>query len=340
MSAGGEYLVRPFAPGDEEPILDLWYRVFKEDNPDLARRSLEFWRQLFIDNPAGMQTFVAEDDDGNIIGNYASMPAYCSVRGDRRLCTQVVDTAVDPAWRKSLRKKSVFVVLGREFLSYWTTEGRRPYNQYIYGLPNKRAFPAGVRILGYKPVLRPLVALRRDIDAAWVASLQSRAGEVSVEPLDVAAPGAGAALFAEHIDQVPLGTWRDEPYLQWRFRPRGDVVYEARLARRGGRPIMAAWFRRGWAGKPQLAVVDWIGRGDDVEALAALLAAMADEAPVQEHLATWVMPHTSYWSGLESLGLQPEPTDFNLCIIDYGPDWDFEWARQNWFFTMADSDIY
>ena len=27
-------------------------------------------------------------------------------------------------------------------------------------------------------------------------------------------------------------------------------------------------------------------------------------------------------------------------IIDYGPDWDFEWARHNWFFTMADSDIY
>lgn len=343
LVAPGEYLVRPYAPGDEQGILDLWYRVFKEDNPDLERRSPESWRQLFSDNPAGMQTFVAEDEHGAIIGNYASMPCFCAVKGEKRVATQVVDTAVDMAWRKTLRKKSVFVIMGREFLSYWTTRGRQPDNEYIYGLPNKRAFPAGVRILGYKPVLKPLNALVRSFDEAWVAELQERGQGVTVEPFDVSAPDEAAALFEQNLDEVPLGTWRDAAYLRWRFRPRGEVTYRGLLARRDGVPAMAAWYRLGWADKAMTPVVDWIGPGADQAAVAALLAAAARTTRSEkgwDRLETWVMPHTSYWSTLCELGMDAEPTNFNLCIIDHSDDFDFAWARDHWFFTMADSDIF
>ena len=356
MADGGgrEYIVRPYRPGDEQGILDLFYRVFREDNPDMPPRSLAEWQQLFGDNPAGIQGFVATDLGGRIIASYASMPAFCVVAGERRLCTQIVDTAVDQDWRKSLRKKSLFVVVGREFLAYWVKPGREPYNQYIYGLPNRRAYAAGVRILGYKPVATPMQSLVREFDTAWLEHLEAEAGDVTVEALDVAAPHEAGALFErivrEHPDEVPLGTWRDAAYLSWRYRPRGGVPYRALLARRGGEAVGAAWFRHGWAGRDVTPVVDWIGRGADRPMVAALLAGVgraaveatpraAAERPVWL-LDTWVMPRTPWWPTLQGLGLSETPTDFNLCIIDSLPDHDFEWARAHWFFTMGDSDIY
>ncbi len=339
----GEYVVRPYEPGDEEGILDLFYEVFREDNPDMPRRPLALWRQLFADNPAGLQCFVAEDEAGKIIANYASMPAFCSVEGERRLCTQIVDTAVDRAWRRSLRKKSVFVVVGREFLSYWCVPGEQPYNEYIYGLPNERAYKAGTRILGYKPVLTPMPTRVLVFDDARLAALGTHARDVEVEEFDVGQPEVAAALFESHLDEVPLGTWRDAAYLRWRYRERAGVVYRGLLARRGGQPVMAAWFRLGWADKSITPVVDWVGPGGDTEAVAALLGAAARITAAERgwnRVETWVMPQTTYWDSLDVLELGEEPSNFNLCIIDSMLDHDFEWARTHWFFTMGDSDIF
>ena len=51
-------------------------------------------------------------------------------------------------------------------------------------------------------------------------------------------------------------------------------------------------------------------------------------------------PWSGHWDRLQSIGFAPDPSRFNLCIRVFGPGFDEAWARDHWFFTMGDSDIY
>jgi hypothetical protein len=338
------FSVRPYEPGDEEGLLALFNRVFSEDNPSFEPRTMDAWRQIYLDNPAGVQTFVGLDVDENIVANYSSIPAACSLRGERRMCTQAVDSCVSRAWRGSLRKNSLFVTIAREFITHFSTPGQEPFDEYMYGLPNEQAYPVGTRIVGYKPVLVPLPALVREPDQAWVEGLEAEAeaGGVRVEGCDIAATAEMAALFSRHVDEVDLGLWREEPYLNWRYAPRAGISYGALAARRGEELVGILIYRLGWMGQPIVPMVDWIGPGADRAALAGLLGAAGRicREGGGRRLETWLTPAARHHATLTALGMASEDTTFNLCIMTFSPDFDLAWAKAHWFFTMGDTDIF
>lgn len=338
------FSVRPYEPGDEQGVLDLFNRVFREDNPSFEARSMETWRAIYLQNPAGVQIFVGLDADGQIVANYSSIPAACVVKGQRRICAQAVDSCVDRAFRGSLRKNSPFVTIARGFIAHYSTPGREPFDEYMYGMPNEQAFPVGTRILGYKPVLVPFPALVREPDEVWLEGLEGKAqaGGVSVSGFDLGAPAEAAALFQSHLDQIELGLWRDEAYLSWRYAPRNGISYGALAARRGTELVGVLIYRLGWMGQPIVPLMDWIGPGADQAALAGLLAAVGRicrEAGGQR-LETWLTPATGHHAGLSVLGMTRQDSRFNLCIMTFSPDFDLAWAKRHWFFTMGDSDIH
>lgn len=335
--------VRRYQPGDEEQILDLFNRVVNADNPDAVPRSMATWRHRYIDNPMGYQVLVATDAKGAIIGNYSAMVMNCSVRGEKRRCAQAVDTVVDRAWRGALSKSSVFVTIGRRYLKeFCRPEGEEGGNEYAYGLPNNQAFGAGTRILGYKPVHCPMPTQVMEFDGAWVDGLCAQSGDVTVTEDDWSSLPEVEQLFEAHIDQVPLGIWRDATYLGWRYRDWPDVPYRLLLARRGGVLVSAMVFSLGWFGHPIVPLMDWIGPGGDREVMAAMLAHVGrltlDEGG--SRLETWVTPNMPQRETLRTLGFGEEESPFNLCIMVYGQDFDLDWSTSHWFFTMGDSDIY
>jgi Acetyltransferase (GNAT) domain len=337
------FSVRPFEPGDEQGILDLFNRVFAEGNPAFVPRTMATWRRIYSENPAGVQIFVGLDADRRIVANYSSQPAPAVVRGRRRLCTQAVDSCVDRAFRGSLRKQSLFVTIATEFIRHYSTPGRVPFDDYMYGFPNEQAFPVGTRIVGYKPVLVPLPQLVREPEPAWLEGLEREAGGAQVEEIAANGPGPLPALFETHLAEWPLGVWRDAAWLQWRYAPRPDgLSYGALLARRAGQAVAAVVYRLGWMGQPIVPLVDWIGSGQDRAALAALLAEVGrrTRAAGGTRLVTWATPAMPHAATLAALGLRAEPSPFNLCIMTFAPECELEWARANWCLTMGDSDIY
>ena len=44
------FTVRPFEPGDEQGVLELFNRVFAEGNPGFVPRTMETWRRLYVWN--------------------------------------------------------------------------------------------------------------------------------------------------------------------------------------------------------------------------------------------------------------------------------------------------
>lgn len=341
------FSVRPYEPGDEEQVLDVFNRVFGEDNPGYVPRTMEQWRHLYLDNPYGTHILVATNPAGEIIANYSAYPSPAIVKGQHRLCSQPVDTCVLPEYRGSLRKKSVFVVCATEFIGHYANPECEAFCDYLYGLPNDKAFPVGTRIIGYKPVQVPLRAhvraLAPDGGAAWLETLQARAQGVTVEPLPPERWGEAAALYEAHADAIALGIRREEPYLRWRYAPRPDGTrYEALLARRDGQPRTVVVYRLGWHGHPIVPFVDWIGAHDDAGAVAALMASIVGFAGPQgaTRVLSWVTPCSPLHGVLLELGMTLEDSPFNLCIMTFSPLFDLAWAKQHWFLTMGDSDIY
>ena len=347
----GEFSIRRYRPGDEDAILELFNRVLTEDDPTYVPRTMATWRHRYIDNPMGYQVLVAEDEQGTIIGNYSAMVVNCSVRGEKRVAAQAVDTVVDRAWRGSLRKSSVFVTIGRRYLKEYCHQtydgpGDVPAdevrNEYAYGLPNNQAFGAGTRLLGYKPVHCPMPTRVKEFDQGWVDDLQRRAQGVTVEEDGWSSLDEVQALFEAHVDEVPLGIWRDATYLGWRYRDWPDVDYRILMARRDGQLVGALVFSLGWFGHPIVPLMDWIGPAADTAAQAGLLARVGEITLAEggRRLETWVTPNMAQAASLEALGFEAEDSLFNLCIMVYARDFDLDWAKGNWFFTMGDSDIY
>ena len=57
-----DYVIRPYAKGDEHGILATFNAVFAEGKEDFVPRTLDQWRWAFEDNPAGQRIWVAEKD--------------------------------------------------------------------------------------------------------------------------------------------------------------------------------------------------------------------------------------------------------------------------------------
>ena len=76
------YKVRNFSPDDQAGILELHFTVF--GRPMLERH----WRWQFLENPFSRPiVYVAESDEGRIVGHYALVPLPLRLRG--RNCRMV-----------------------------------------------------------------------------------------------------------------------------------------------------------------------------------------------------------------------------------------------------------
>ena len=337
-----EFHVRRFEPGDEQGILDLFNSVFSEGNPAFEPRPLDVWSHIYLDNPAGHEILVATDADDKIIANYSAIPAFANVKGMKLRSAQAVDSCVAPAFRGSLRKNSVFVTIARTYCEMFGAAEEGQTNEYMWGLPNEKAFPVGTRIIGYKPVHCPMPRLYREPDEAWLESLRDVGAGIELRVSDGTDLGEMAALFERTVDENPLGVWKDEAYLTWRYMNWPTRPYRAVSAWRDDQMVGALVYRLGWMGQPLAPLVDWFGSGGDRAAIAAMTAHVAAEtlAAGGKRLETWVTPGMSHHDTLLDLGLAREDSPFNLCIMVYSEHFDLEWAKANWAVTMGDSDIY
>jgi len=225
------FTVRPYEPGDEEGILALFNAVFGEGNPAWVPRTMDTWRHIFLANPHGVEITVAVDADGEVVANYSGIPAVLWVKDELRPCVQGVDTAVHADWRGLFGEKSVYRQVTAAFTDRWCRTGSDFYNEILYGVPNRQAFAAGSRVIGYKAVHRPLVRTVKEFGPEWIDELEARTEDVVASESDWSDLAEVAALFAAHRHEIPMALDRGEAYLGWRYRDWPGRPYRALVAR-------------------------------------------------------------------------------------------------------------
>jgi Acetyltransferase (GNAT) domain len=339
-----EVSIRTYRAGDEVGILALFNEVFGENNPTFTPRTLAHWNWQFRDNPLGHHTYVAEEAGGRIVGAYTAIPGRWLLDGAEFIGSQAVDTCVAKEYRNTLKREGVFLTLARDWFARY---GQPDADRIVYGFPNPIAYRIGTKQLDYRPVHTPVVSLVRDFDTPWVDYLGGMgADSMEVRELSAVPPEADALFAAMATSPSPLRlvARRDRAYLKWRFLECPTYRYRLLGAFAKGRGELRGllFFRTEWFDKPLAPLVDWVVRGDDQAAIAALTqsAARVVASTGKSRLETWAPPWSSHWKTLSTIGFAPDPSRFNLCIRVFGPPFDEGWAKEHWFYSMGDSDVY
>ncbi len=332
--------IRPYEPGDEVGILALFNEVFGENNPSFVPRSLRHWNWQFRDNLLGHHTYVATDAT-RIVGTYTAIPGVWLHEGAPMAGSQAVDTCVAKEHRNTLKREGVFLTLARTWFERF---GQPHADRIVYGFPNPIAYRIGTKQLDYRPVHTPVVSLVRDFDTPWVDYLSGMGADRMIVRELTSVPSDVDSLFHAMAEDLRLVARRDAAYLKWRYLDCPTFRYRLLGAYgKDGDDLRGLLFlRTEWFDKPLAPLVDWVVRGDDQQGIAALAQAAARLAREKgkARLETWVPPWSSHWKTLSTIGFVPDPSRFNLCIRVFGPPFDENWAKDHWFFTMGDSDVY
>jgi len=332
QDAAGRWIIRPYRRGDEAEILGLFQRVFG------VERSLEHWRWKFLQNPAGRCFMrLAETPSGELVGQYAGLPVHMAWGAKTLVFTQIIDVMVDPRFRAGLKRPGLFSALANRYIGDY---GGLDKVSGGYGFPTPLALRIGRRVAGYTP-LHPVIGLVRDLSRAdhcrppWGARL------FRVEEVD---------RYGEEIDRLwermrpalAVATVRDARYLNWRYADCPDIRHHrfAAFHRLSGAPAGMAILRLWVRGERVAALMDWLASS---RAVALAVLARCEEiarGAGMDRLEVWFPPYALPFRLFQELGFRPEATIYEFVALPTSPEVSLEWAKDRWYYTMGDSDIY
>lgn len=328
----GRWIIRPYRSGDETVILNLFQRVFG------VTRSLEHWRWKFLDNPAGLYVRVAETPSGELIGHYGTLPVLMKW-GDRNLIlTQIIDVMVEPGVRRGLKRPGLFAMLSECSIASIGSPGRASGG---YGFPTPEHLRIGRRVSGYIG-LHPVQTLVKDLNSGREKGEQRAWLLVADELLRF--ESELDSLWRRCRQELEVGIIRDARYMNWRYVECPDVTYRLLAVRRrlSGSLEGIAVLRLGWGGQPIACLVDWLVPAGAVGVAKMLLDYCENVArdAGMTHLQAWFPPYAWPHHLLFNDDYRPAPTIYHFIALSTSPEVSIEWAKERWYYTMGDSDIY
>ncbi len=320
----GTFTARPYRPEDERAVLDLWQLAFGRSlDPDL-------WRWKYVDNPFGMRVLVCFDAGGEIaVVMYSGVPYRARWNGRAVEIVQLMDIMSHP----DVRKTGLFIKAAEVFFELFAGGDSVLY----YGIPGRYHFDIGAKYLHYSELPSGVAYLRGP-----TRELARPGGFLSHSVRLINRP-------SKELDRVwtgvaghyPLAAVRDAAFVDWRFFRNPQREYRVYIVHSGitRRP-------RGYAvvgvdgGTARLVdVVTPPDRGV-IAALSGRLAADLAARDV-DHIETWLPGGHFLTSGLLEAGWtrESEPLGIVPTARSFDPELTIPWVSENFFYTMADSDL-
>ena len=332
----GDILLKEYEPGDETAILASFNRIFAAIDKSFRARSLESWRWQYLENPSGQRMVSAFAADGTVVAHHGFILQRLRTRGQDTICGQVVDTMVDPAYRRGLQRVSLSALLSNRFVSHFGGEGTDRV-AFFWGAPIRVAMRVG-ESQGQYEVVRTQLKLVAPVQAiAGDADPRVEVRVVDRFPADVdaffegMAPGFGAIAI------------RDRAQLDWRYCDRPGFRYRIATARRDGRLVGYAVFAKGhFDGRDNQGLVcDWLVERRDEGVQRALLGWLLAEARREavEQLVAIVPDSCDEWAMFQALGMRAQTTHYPIVSWTCARRFDPEWLRWNWYYTLGDTDL-
>lgn len=317
--------IRPYTPGDERHILELFKLAFGRE------LGVEVWKWRFIDNPSDPgRTFIHLMWDGPVLaGHYAVSPVRMNIAGEIRLTALSMTTMTHPDYAG----RGIFTKLAE---SVYDDLQRAGYYM-VWGFPNHNSHYGFVKRLAWadvyqQPMLRLLPeTLRRPTALSTRVHVMEQFDD-DVDQL------LKTALLADKVWVV-----RSHEYLNWRYVAEPTRKYTVLGLKDEGQ-------LKGYA------VIKLYPNGTQLEGDIVDILAVHDEAVYDELVShslqllfdkgvaavnMWFNTHHPLHPLLERwgfrlaapviwLGARPFVENGAAPVLDY----------RNWYITMGDSDVF
>ena len=327
--------IRPYRPGDETAILDLYRVVFKLD------MTLDEWRWYYRGGPTARGPVavivVAESADGRIIGHYAVQPRPFCLDGRRVTAGLVMGSMVAPEHRNI----TTFIDMAKAAYALC----REQQIGFLYAFPNDNVWLVRQRMLDWQPLppLHALCAPPGGIQVPPAALSDSALSEVERLP-----PGAPFPA-ADWLDASPpegIRAMHTPGWLTWRLLERPGVEYPVYIHRSGGqvRGYIALKRYQSADGRLDGHIVAWRVRPGDEATTAPLLLARARrhfEDAGAARLTLWLLPRSPLHSLVTRARMEPEQPKKNFGYLSLDDTLSPALAPPEvWDVTMSDSDVF
>jgi hypothetical protein len=333
-----ELTIREYQPGDERAILDTFNLVFREVcGAGYVDRQLPRWIWQYLHNPAGRRMMLAVAADGRVACQYAGVPVRVHSPDGDVVFDHAVDSMVHPEFRRGLKKEGVFVPTANRFFSRWGFAGE---DAIVFGYPVDAPWRIGERYFEQK-LIRVLDYLIRPAAAGSDAEVR----DITVREVARFGPAADA-LWAAARPSLRCAVVRDGSYLDWRYPACPDVRYVCLLATRGQVPCGLAVLQPAHEVVPEACTfADWLVPGDDADTGRALLAAATRLMRARGRKCLMAVANEALgWARfLVQEGFVPTPSATwmvrRLGCRTFAPRFTADWLRDNWHYTLGDSDL-
>lgn len=311
--------VRPYEPGDETSILELFQLVFGRP------MSMAFWRWRFLENPVKKQFVELAWQDGTLVAHYATSPATVRFNGQDYLAALSMTTMT----HSDFRGRGLFGTLAERVYESMAEAGA----VLVWGFPNRLSHRGLVRVLQWTDI-HEIPTFRRALNE----------GDPLPPPPNAVQRLEGPdrlfdALWDELKDRYPVLTRRDRTYLDWRFarHPENDYRFLGYLDkdRLRGYAVFKDY-------GDEVDLVDLLSVSDDVASDLVLGVARYGRERGTTALNLWLnLTLPLHWH-LEKWGFEnaPPTTYFGGRLLSSDPMLRMAYQYGNWYVTMGDSDVY
>ena len=311
--------IRPYAPGDERAILELFLAAFGQP------MSEEYWRWRFLRNPAAPDAPVIHLmwDGPTLAGHYAVSPVRMSIGGATVLGALSMTTMTHPDYRG----RGIFTQLAESVYAELTAAGYA----LVYGFPNEASHFGFVRQLGWSDVYQ-IPLLSTSIRPVKADGDEQRIDRVSDED---------AMLFSAGVDGSRARVLREAAYLNWRYVDQPGRDYALFVSRGTSAGAAVCKIYRSDAGA-QCDVTEMAA--ENTATVLVLLRGIGEFAKENgaDRINAWADWSSDTFAPLERFGFQHKApiTWFGFRALADGSLQDRLAALRSWHLSMGDSDVY
>jgi len=310
---------RPFRPGDEDAIANLFERCFDRPMP------AGFWRWRFLDNPAGQGLVELAWDGQRLVGHYAVTCVPMKI-GERVHPTGLSGTTMtDPDYRgQGLFTRLAMRVYDRMAEENWAV---------VWGFPNMNSHVGFVRDLGW-------------LDVAEVPVLRAKVSRVSSPKgapfanQDVSQLNNVENLLVDWMSDQTNAVERSPEYLKWRYLDNPAEEYRMVLVPSLKRPQGLVVYKKYMQEFQIMELIEKPGSG----CAPWLVMVVVDRARQQgcESVGMWLGLYQRCHLPIERMGFV---SDAPVTYFGVKPTLNVGVERENlaynkWWVSMGDSDVY
>ncbi|MBF0228865.1 MAG: GNAT family N-acetyltransferase [Desulfamplus sp.] len=213
----GKYTLRPFAPEDENGVLELWKIAFK------ATISLELFRWKYLENPYTQTMMLCVTDKDEIVTFYGGIPYFFQYEKKIVPVVNLMDIMSHPMHREN----RIFEKTAKQFMAYFCYPAKRhgPASLQdnlllMYGFPGEFHYSIGERILNYRKA-NQVAYMKLSLSNLAESEQPANIKGLNLNELNLEAWESDPIWFDRLWDRCkknyPFSIVRDSKFIKWRF---------------------------------------------------------------------------------------------------------------------------